>query len=411
MKNLKLLLCAGGASVGLMYAGTALADDQASGSAPASAPAAAPAAPAAPAANPMPYPSMTAPLSANPNPAVFDSGPVFGKVMVDGVVSGLALYQTSPQVDGFGDQTKRGIADLSNAQVIINKTDGVVQFYLQAGAYSVPVVGEPYYKTSNGAYDANTYGYVPQAFIKLVPNSTFSVEVGALPTLIGDEYTFTFENMNIERGLLWNQEPVVSKGIQGNFTKGPWAVSVAVTDGYYSGQYTAISGLVTYTFKNSDTLAFAAEGNAATAKANTFVTPAQQNNGQVYNLIYTHSQGPWTFSPYIQYTNSPNIPGVSASGETWGGALLVKYSFTPQWALAGRAEYISSSGASNLLGYGVGSDAWSVTLTPTYQKGIFFARGEFSYVGVGGGTKGLMFGSLGDASNQTRAMFETGLIF
>jgi len=27
-----------------------------------------------------------------------------------------------------------------------------------------------------------------------------------LPTLIGAEYTFTFENMNIERGLLWNQE-------------------------------------------------------------------------------------------------------------------------------------------------------------------------------------------------------------
>jgi hypothetical protein len=406
MKNFKLLLCAGSALVGIAWAGGALADDQATGTAPAPAPAA----PAAPQANPMPYPSMTAPLAANPNPAVFDAGPL-GKVMVDGVISGLAFYQSSPQVDGFGNQTKEGVADLSNGQVIINKTDGPVQFYIQAGAYSVPVVGQPYYKTYSGAYDTNTYGYVPQAFIKLVPNSTFSVEVGALPTLIGDEYTFTFENMNIERGLLWNQEPVVSKGIQGNFTKGPWAVSLAVTDGYYSGQYTAISGLVTYTFKSSDTLAFAGEGNAATSKVNTFVTPPLQNNGQVYNLIYTHSQGPWTFSPYIQYSNSPSVPGVSTSGETWGGALLAKYSFTSQWALAGRVEYISSDGKANLLGYGAGSNAWSFTLTPTYQKGIFFARGEFSYVSVGSGAAGLMFGSLGNSSDQVRAMFETGLIF
>ena len=44
----------------------------------------------------------------------------------------------------------------------------------------------------------------------------FSAEVGALPTLIGAEYTFSFENMNIERGLLWNQENAVNKGIQLN---------------------------------------------------------------------------------------------------------------------------------------------------------------------------------------------------
>jgi hypothetical protein len=411
MKNFKLLLGAGCASVGLAWAGGALADDQATGSAPATAPAAAaPAAPAAPAANPMPYPSMTAPLAANPNPAVFDAGPL-GKVMVDGVISGLAFYQSAPQLDAFGNNGNSSVFDVTNAQLIINKTDGPVQFYVQAGAYSIPVIGEPYYKTTKGVYDTDTYGYVPQGFLKLVPNSTFSIEVGALPTLIGDEYTFTFENMNIERGLLWNQEPVVSKGIQGNFTKGPWAVSLALTDGYYSGQYTAVSGLVTYTFKNSDTLAFGAEGNAATARANTFVTPAQQNNGQVYNLIYTHSQGPWTISPYLQYNNSPNIPGVSASGETWGGAILAKYSFTPTLSLAGRFEYISSSGAANLLGYGVNSNAWTLTVTPTYQKGIFFARAEFSYVGVGSGTAGLMFAANGNTDDQTRVLFETGLIF
>ena len=51
----------------------------------------------------------------------------------------------------------------------------------------------------------------------------FSIEVGALPTLIGDEYTFSFENLNIERGILWGAEPAVSRGVQANFTTGPLA--------------------------------------------------------------------------------------------------------------------------------------------------------------------------------------------
>jgi hypothetical protein len=271
------------------------------------------------------------------------------------------------------------------------------------------VVGEPYYTA--GKYDQNTFGYIPQGFIKLVPNANLSIEAGALPTLIGNEYTYTFENYNIERGLLWNQEPAVSKGVQVNFTKGPWAFSFAVTDGYDSGAYTALSGLATYTFKNSDTLTFAAEGNASTPKVNTFTTPAQQNDGTIWNLIYTHSSGSWTFSPYVQYSTSQNVPGVSVSGDTIGAALLAKYSFNANWSLGGRVEYIGGQGQANLLGYGVNSTALTLTLTPTYQKGIFFARGEVSFVAVGNGDRGLMFGANGGDADQARVMFETGLAF
>ncbi len=405
MRNLKLIFCAGAASLGLALAGTAAAQTT-------TPPAAAPAAPAAPAANPMPYPSMTAPLAANPQPAVFDAGPL-GKIMVDGVLSADALWQSNPQFGPFG-LTHDGYADITNAQVIINKSDGPIQFYIQAGAYSIPALGVAFLKTSQ--LDSNTFGYVPQGFVKIVPNSTFNVLIGALPTLVGAEYAFTFENFNIERGLLWNVEPVVSKGVQGNLTKGPWTVSLAWTDGYYSNTYTALSGQVTYTFKNSDTLTFAGEGNVSKNHVATFVTPVQQNNGQIYNLIFSHTQGPWTISPYLQYNSSPHVTGafgvpISLSGNTWGAAVLTKYSFTPTFNLAGRIEYISSSGQANLLGYGVNSNAWTLTITPTYQKGIFFVRGELSYVAVGSGTPGAMFGPNGTDTDQTRGMIETGVIF
>ena len=397
MTNLKLLLCAGTASLGLAFAGAAFADTPA-----------APAAPAPPAPTPMANPAMAGPLNANPHPATFDGGPV-GTITVDGVISGGALWQSSPSFDAFGVQNQSGAAGLTNAQVIINGGVGPVSYYVQAGAYSTPSLGTPYYRASTTT--DNEFGYVPQAFLKYQINSDWSIQGGALPTLIGAEYTYTFENMNVERGLLWNQEPAVSKGFQVNYSHGPIAISGAVTDGYYSGTYTALSGLATYTFKNTDTLAFAAEGNTGVTHVGTFATPTQQNNGEIYNLMYTHNMGPLVLAPYIQYNTSPNIAGVSLPGDTFGAALLAKYQISPEWGIAGRFEYITSSGAANLLGYGDGSDAWSLTVTPTWQKGIVYLRGELSYVGVGGGTPGLMFGPIGDTSSQFRALFEAGVLF
>ncbi|HLK23686.1 MAG TPA: outer membrane beta-barrel protein [Caulobacteraceae bacterium] len=403
MISLKRVICAASAFVGLAWFGAAIAQT--------AAPPPPPAAPAAPAATPMPYPSMTAPLAANPNPATFDAGP-FGKIMVDGVLSADAFWQSNPQFGPFG-LTNDSYGDVTNAQVILNKTDGVIQFYVQAGAYSIPTVGVPYLRTDQ--LDHNTFGYVPQGFVKIVPNSTFNVMVGALPTLVGAEYAFTFENFNVERGLLWNLEPVVSKGVQLNVSKGPWSASLAWTDGYDSNVYTALSGQVTYTFKNSDTLEFVGEGNVGTNHVATFVTPLAANNGQIYDLIYTHTKGAWEIQPYLQYQSTPNIRFggvlVVPSGTTWGAAVLTKYNFTPTFSVAGRVEYVSSSGGANLLGYGVGSNAWTITLTPTYQKGIFFVRGELSYAAVGSGTPGFMFGKTGNADNQTRALVETGVIF
>ena len=77
--------------------------------------------------------------------------------------------------------------------------------------------------------------------------------------------------------------------------------------------------------------------------------------------------------PYLQYTVVPHVRGWTKSGSTMGAALLLKYSFNSEICLTGRAEFISSSGRAKLI-YGPGSNAWSLTLTPTYQKDIFFIR-------------------------------------
>jgi hypothetical protein len=390
---------------------TTAAAPQDQGAPPAAAPAAAPA-PAAP--MPLPTPAMSGPLATG-IPHELPAGP-FGKIEVTGILSGIGLFGNNPQTY-LGDT--EGHVDLSNAQIFIQKTSGWFQFFLQGGAYSLPALGFPFVKT--GPTTTGTYGPFPVGYVKLVKGN-FNVEVGSLPTLIGDEYTFTFQNMNIERGLLWGQEPAISRGIQLNDTWKKLTLSFSWNDGFYSDRYTSLTGLLAYAINSANTITFAAGGNAGsyvrTGPANTFpVTPGFQNNEQIYNLIYTYTKGSVTISPYYQYTvvkSNSTLYGTGA--HTNGGALLANYNFKHGFSLSGRPEYIKSSGSAttgeaNLLGYGSGSGAFSFTVTPTWVKDAFFLRGDLSVVHITDLTSGSGFGTTGANTNQFRGAIEAGFMF
>ncbi len=213
----------------------------------------APAAEAAPAPTGMSAPTMTAPLVANPNPMKFDIAP-FNTIYVTGAVSGLGLFQTAPLLGDHG-----GNVDMSNGVVIAQTTDGLVQFFTAAGGYSFPTLGAPYFNVDKTMGD--TFGPVPEAYLKIAPNDAFSVQAGKLPTLIGAEQAFTFQNMNIERGLLWAQEPIVSRGVQANYTMGPLAFNASLNDGFYSDSYNWVTGAATWTIDKENTLEFVGGGN------------------------------------------------------------------------------------------------------------------------------------------------------
>ena len=366
-------------------------------------------------ADPLGMPAMGPTLSADAKPTTFDAGPL-GKIYVTGAVSGLVNAQNNT-VPGDNDWT----GDLSNAQVFIQKNDGVFQFFLQAGAYSEDVLGTPYaHVTDASSFPNETFGYLPQAYIKIAPSSSLSIQAGKLPTLIGAEYGFSFENINVDRGLIWNQEPLVSRGVQVNYAKGPVSLSVSLNDGYYSNVYNWVSGLAAFTLSPKDTLAIAAGGNLGTTTArNNFATPTAQNNGSIYNVIYTHSDGKWVINPYFQYDYVPTNAklGFVKSAATWSGALLVKYGFTSEWSLGLRGEYIKQTGSagdgSPTLLYGPGSQAWSLTATPTYQHGIFFVRTDVSYTHATSGlaNAAFLFGSAGADKSQFRVTGEAGVLF
>lgn len=399
----KISLCALGLALASVCGAQAPAADQAK---PADQAAPAPAAPAPAAPAPLSTPAITGPLSNLP-PAVFDAGP-FGKLSVNGFLSGMGMVQNNHVP---GDDSKQ--AALSNGQIFIQKTDGWFQFYLQAGIYDLPSLGTPFLAADKTV--TNLYGPVPVGFVKLQPGKNTSIEIGSLPTLIGAEYTFTFENMNINRGLLWNQETAVSRGIQVNQTMGKVTASVSWNDGFYSNRYSWLSGSLAYA-NGPHALSFVAGGNLGQTAYTTFATPVQ-NNGAIYNVIYTYTKGSWIIQPYFQYTDVPTNAkiGIVKGASTTGGAILLNHTFKHGFSLPVRWEYLTSSGtaaeqAVNLL-YGPGSSGTTITVTPTFQYGGFFLRGDIAYAHISNFAPGAGAGLLGLNNNQTRASAEIGFVF
>ncbi|HEY7334983.1 MAG TPA: outer membrane beta-barrel protein [Bryobacteraceae bacterium] len=359
------------------------------------------------AAMPLTTPAITGPLQAGPA-NTFDAGP-FGKLTVNGVLDGLGMW-TGNYV--AGDNSTH--AALGNAQVFIQRTESWFQFYLQVGAYNIPALGVPFLDTDKAIGDL--YGPVPVAFLKLQPAKNTSFLVGALPTLMGAEYTFTFQNMNVQRGLLWNQENAVNRGVQVNQTIGKFTASLSWNDGYYSNRYSWMSGSLTYA-NGPHSLTFAAMGNLGQTKVQTLATPVQ-NNGSMYAVIYTYNKGSWIVQPYYQYGSVPRNPqvGIVKGNTTQGGAILVNHTFPHGFSLPVRGEYITSTGNANdpdvvNLMYGPGSNGASITVTPTFQYERFFFRLDVSYVHVGHITPGLAFGQGGNLKSQPRAIAEIGFMF
>jgi hypothetical protein len=366
----------------------------------------APAAPADAAPTPLSTFVLSGPLQWVP-PAVFDAGP-FGKLSVNGILTGFAVGQNSPVP---GDDTKE--ATLSNGELFIQKADGKFQWFVQVGEYTMPTLGTAYLDAQDTVKDF--YGPVPVAYAKLATGKTTTWQIGQLPTLVGAESTFTYQNFNIERGLLWAQENAVNRGIQVNQTLGKYVTaSLSWNDGFYSNRYSWLSGSLTFT-KGPHSLVYDGAGNAGKTVFENAATPVQ-NNSMMHAVIYTYTKGAWIVQPYFQYTDVPTNAsvGVIKGASTTGGALSVSRAFKDGFSLPGRFEYISASGsgssAVNLL-FGPGSSALTFTATPTYQKGGFFFRSDLGVVHASNYTAGDVFGAAGKDATQFRAAGEFGFIF
>ena len=359
-------------------------------------------------------------LQFTPNP-LHASSDTLGDWSIQAIGSGLAFKQSNPVPGNFGSYS-----GISNLQVDIQKTNGPITMYLQAGTYAIPSIGMSYTRASTNT--ETTFGYMPEAYVALAMGKDWSLSLGKLPSMGGVEATFTYENTNIQRGLLWTQTNSVSRGAQINYQDGIFSAAFSVNDGAYSGVYNWIGGLVSMKTGERGAVTASWTGSLSPNATSTTATPLLQNNSQISNLIYQYTGDRWSFTPYAQYTYIPSSPsiGIYGASGTVGYALLSTYHIDPltngvapyrHISIPTRFEYQSSFGNSrndNLpagLMYGPGSSAWSATITPTIQLGKLFARIELAYVKAFNTTSGSAFGAYGANNTQVRGMLEAGFLY
>lgn len=359
-----------------------------------------------------------------------DAGPL-GQVNVQGVLSGYGFWQDNPSPSSVGPLASKHVgAALSNAFIIVQKKTGLVQFYLQGGAYSFPQMGAPF---SSARSATRAFGPLVWAYLTIAPAKNFSFEIGNLPVLYGYTPTFSYQRANIEAGFIWAIEPSVNRGIQLNYTKGPISVSVSWNDGYYSNRYNWVDGLLTYTINDNNNINVYAGGNlghtgtvadylgVSSYSTNPYVNSSLGlDNSDIYGAYYEYTHGPLSIVPEVQviYTPKNSAFGTTRGSYNLGVALHANYTFTKTWSLAADLNYATASGtpgdggiAGNFIGYGNGMHAWAFDITPTYQSGGYFVREELSLVHVSNYVPGNVFGAQGANPTQVRAMLETGFMF
>ncbi len=359
-----------------------------------------------------------------PAPLKVAAGPI-GEINVQGVLSGMGFAQTNP-APGFNLNSKNFGAAVTNGLLMISKSTGLIQFNLIAGAYNFPNLGQPFHSSGSAMQD---FTALPEAYLSIVPNSSFSVSIGQLPTLIGYTGTLDFNRMNIEGGFPWTIQPSYSRGVQVNYSSGPISASLSWNDGYFSNRYNVLSGLLTYTINSKNALSVYADGNmghtgtvsdvsSLAFSTNGYVDSSLvYDNSDIYGLYYTYSGSEFTVTPEVQYMYTPTSSafGITRSSYNISAMIHGDYYINNNWSIAGGIDYEKSSSSGQgsaatggYFGYGPGSSALGLMITPTYVSGGYFIRDEISYVRLTNYTSG--FGSA-SRPNQLRDILETGFWF
>ena len=323
--------------------------------------------------------------------------------------------------------TSQNALEPSNAFLLVQKNTGEIQFLVQAGHYTMNTLGAK----TNGVVSAekNSFGAIPHAYVSFNPNENWSIAVGKLLSMPGYENPFTYQNQNIQRGVLENQNNTISQGLQVNYTGERTTLFWTLNDGFYSGQLKWMGLGGSYKFNANHSSNVMLGGAYQSSKVNTELTPRLQNNSQILNLVHTFKMGPWSLTPYYQYTRVPmgDITGLASAASTQGYALIINhqspapgFSWMPRSGtlnLPLRLEYIKANDYRTLsaqeLVFGPKSDALSLTFTPTLQSGIYYARTEWSWLKAKH-TRGLQdTGLSANTSNSphVRILLELGLLY
>jgi len=292
--------------------------------------------------------------------------------------------------------------DAGSAIISLSKSAEPFGFTLIGGAYALPVVGVGLSKTSE-----YTDPPIPVAYVEYSPMKGLSIQAGTLPTLIGYESALTYLNNNIQRGLVWNMQPVIHNGVRLAYSTDLFFVKFGVNDGFYTlgtnDPKPALEASLGLTPIKDGSIAF------------NVLLPDKDSttNKRELNLVASYTLDKLSLGADLLYVEAPRSEkaGVLEKAKASGVALHLSYDLKP-FKLSGRIEYVKDNSDAglgtegmDLVGIGDGNKGWTFTVTPAYTHGPFFLRGELSYV------KADKEFTVNGKKNQTRIGIEVGFMF
>ncbi len=308
-------------------------------------------------------------------------------------------------------------SDFSNATINLTANAGNLHGTASVGEYNFPTVGFPIAQSTAFQSNTNLYSVVPVGSVSYSLGPHWSVAAGKFAALLGQESPFTYQNVNIERGVAWAMEPTISRGVQAAYTTGPWALTLQYNDAYYSGHDRAFEGLIGWAPSSSTNVQFAAILPNQNAGPNPTVSVG---NKAEYDFMYTRQIGKLQLLPYVLLVNSPSSAklGYAQAQSAWAGAAIATWTFNTPLSIALRYETAANGssvsdkhGNADLIGFGPGSNARTLTVTPALHFGDGgILRLEYSTISLSSYTPGLGLGPLGTAAAQDRIGFEFGVM-
>ncbi|MBC5815244.1 MAG: outer membrane beta-barrel protein [Candidatus Eremiobacteraeota bacterium] len=335
--------------------------------------------------------------------------------------SGYSFKTNNPNATGALDTTTGADTgsrtDYSNIQASVTRNTGLFRFGTIIGEYAFPVVGQAINPTFKAGANTDLFSFVPVAYMQYVPNGAWTFTAGKMAALLGQESNFTYQNVNIQRGLGWNAEPAFTRGVRGAYTQGKFTGTLGYTDGYYSGRLNSLEGLLAWVASSNTTVQFAWIAPPNNSGPNPTAGIANKREA---DLMLTQQFGKLQLLPYLLWIDSPQNTSIGYNGDerAFAGVLIASYVFDNAWSVGARYESIVNRSSTldlganaDLVGFGPGSKATTLTLTPAFKTGHTTIRAEYSNVNLGAFTPGLGFGNFGTTPSQSRVGLELGVQF
>jgi hypothetical protein len=351
-----------------------------------------------------------------PTAITIDGGPL-GSLSLSGGVDGYGAY-VSGTPSGLDDTS----ANIANALIELQKTDGEFQFTLEIGSNeSAVTLGAPAFGASGHLAQTSittfTTGPLYLGYATFAPTgSPVTISAGQLASLEGYESGVDWNNPVQLTTAIFDVQNSNSRGVEAVLTEGQYTATVLYGDETDTGVFNGVQALLTDAFNSSNslnvygTLTYRgtgpntfAYGGGRTGLSNVF------SNANMIGAYYSYTTGNLNLVPEVQfqYAHVDHKIGIDKYSSNFGAALFGDYTVpNSPYSLGAWAEYYSSNGEYSYL---ITPHAQMVgfAVAPTWQYKDLFARGNAGYSYLIHGTNPSYDGGKG----EFLATMEVGLLF